>query len=94
MAVAQAHPWVLRPAQGTVSRGQGLGTVCRVTSDTFLRNEHLSRAFSLFCVCLLKGGGMERWGRVWGGLIHVYVVCMYVYAFLHVCVFLCVEARG
>lgn len=37
---------------------------------------------------------MERWGRVCGGLIYVYVVCMYVCAFLHVCVFLCVEARG
>lgn len=55
-----------------------------VTSVTFLRDEQLSRA-SLSFVCLLKGGGDgEVWGRVW----------MCVYAFLHVCVFLCVEARG
>lgn len=63
-----------------------------VTSDTFLRDKQLSRAsLSLLCVFVEgRGDGEVKWG----GLVYVCVVCMCVYAFLHVCVFLCVEARG
>lgn len=63
-----------------------------VTSDTFLRDEQFSRTSLSLSLCFwFVFGGVEGWGV--GGW-HVCVVCMYMFAFLHVCVRLCVEARG